>query len=281
MALEKKSEWASFGGTQTVYTHQSDETGTAMDFSVYTPPQAANGPVPVLTYLSGLTCNWENVTTKGGFQGWAAERGLMIVCPDTSPRGDDVPDSADEYDFGKGAGFYVNATQQPWSKNYRMYAYITEELPSVLKAQVSGADMSRQGVFGHSMGGHGALTVALKNPDTYKSVSAFAPIVSPLNCPWGEKALGRYIGDDRKAWEDYDACALVRSRGWTGDILVDQGTADTFLENQLKPELFEAACKDADVALTLRMQDGYDHSYYFMASFMKDHIDWHADRLLG
>lgn len=279
MTLEKKSEWASFGGTQAVYSHQSTETGTAMEFSVFTPPQATKGPVPVLTYLSGLTCTWENVTTKGAFQGWAAERGLMIVCPDTSPRGDDVPDSADEYDFGKGAGFYVNATQQPWSKNYHMYAYVTSELPSVISASFAGADMSRQGIFGHSMGGHGALTVALKNPDTYRSVSAFAPIVSPLNCPWGEKALGRYIGNDRTAWEDYDACALVRSRSWGSDILVDQGTADTFLENQLKPELFEAACHEAGVSLTLRMQDGYDHSYYFMASFMKDHINWHADRL--
>ncbi len=281
MALEKKSEWASFGGKQTVYTHQSKETGTAMDFSVYTPPQAADSPVPVLTYLSGLTCNWENVTTKGAFQGWAAERGLMVVCPDTSPRGDDVPDSADEYDFGKGAGFYVNATQQPWSKNYRMYAYITEELPATLKANLPAADLARQGVFGHSMGGHGALTVAMKNPGTYKSVSAFAPIVSPMNCPWGEKALGRYIGDDRSAWADYDACALVEARGWHSDILVDQGTADTFLEEQLKPQLFVEACGVASVPLTLRMQEGYDHSYYFMASFMKDHIDWHADRLLG
>lgn len=278
MALEKKSEWASFGGTQTVYTHDSAETGTAMDFSIYTPPQAADGPVPVLTYLSGLTCNWENVTTKGGFQGWAAERGLMIVCPDTSPRGESVPND-DAYDFGQGAGFYVNATQQPWSKNYRMYAYITEELPAVIGQSIPAADMSRQGIFGHSMGGHGALTIALRNPDTYRSVSAFAPIVSPMNCPWGEKALGRYIGDDHGAWTDYDACAQVQAEGWHGDILIDQGTADTFLEEQLKPQLFIDACGIANVPLTLRMQEGYDHSYYFMASFMKDHIDWHADRL--
>ena len=231
--MQIKSDWASFGGRQTVYLHDSAELGCAMEFAVFTPPQAADGPVPVLTFLSGLTCTWENVTTKAGFQAWAAEAGVIVVCPDTSPRGDDVPDAADEYDFGKGAGFYVNATRQPWARNYRMHAYITEELPGLIAADVRGADMDRQGIFGHSMGGHGALTIALKNPDTYTSVSAFAPIVAPMDVPWGHKALGRYLGDDRAAWAEYDACALVRERGWQGDILVDQGDADDFLTEQL------------------------------------------------
>ena len=277
--MQIKSDWASFGGHQRVYEHESTELGCAMEVAVYTPPQAETEAVPVLTYLSGLTCTWENVTTKAGFQADAAEHGIIVVCPDTSPRGDNVPDAADEYDFGKGAGFYVNATQEPWAKNYRMYAYIVDELPRLIAGAVVGADMGRQGIFGHSMGGHGALTIAFKNQDTYKSVSAFAPIVAPMEVPWGHKALGRYLGDDRAAWADYDACTLLRDRGWQGDILIDQGDADNFLAEQLRPALFQAACDDAGVDVQLRLQPGYDHSYYFIASFMRDHIAWHAARL--
>lgn len=277
--MQITSDWACFGGRQTVYTHDSAVLGCAMEVAVFTPPQAEAGPVPVLTYLSGLTCTWENATTKAGLQACAAELGVVIICPDTSPRGDDVPDAEDEYDFGKGAGFYVDATQQPWSRNYRMYSYITEEMPRVVAAEINGADFGRQGIFGHSMGGHGALTVAFKNPETYKSVSAFAPIVAPTQVPWGHKALGRYLGEDRTSWSEYDACALLRARGWQGDILIDQGAADTFLEEQLRPELFQAACDEVGVGLQLRLQPGYDHSYYFIASFMRDHIAWHAERL--
>ena len=277
--MQIKSEWASFGGRQRVYEHDSTELGCAMEVAVYTPPQAEAEAVPVLTYLSGLTCTWENVTTKAGFQADAAEHGVIVVCPDTSPRGDDVPDAADEYDFGKGAGFYVNATQEPWAKNYRMYAYIVDELPGLIAGAVDGADLGRQGIFGHSMGGHGALTIAFKNQDTYKSVSAFAPIMAPMEVPWGHKALGRYLGDDRAAWADYDACTLLRNRGWQGDILIDQGDADNFLAEQLRPALFQAACDEAGVDVQLRLQPGYDHSYYFIASFMRDHIAWHAARL--
>ncbi|MED5360636.1 MAG: S-formylglutathione hydrolase [Pseudomonadota bacterium] len=276
--MQIKSDWASFGGHQRVYEHESTELGCAVEVAVYTPPQAETEAVPVLTYLSGLTCTWENVTTKAGFQADAAEHGVIVVCPDTSPRGDEVPDATDEYDFGKGAGFYVNATQEPWAKNYRMYAYIVDELPRLIAGAVDGADMGRQGIFGHSMGGHGALTIAFKNQDTYKSVSAFAPIVAPMEVPWGHKALGRYLGDDRAAWSDYDACTLLRNRGWQGDILIDQGDADNFLAEQLRPALFQAACDEAGVDVQLRLQPGYDHSYYFIASFMRDHIAWHAAR---
>tara|TARA_E500000331_G_scaffold196032_1_gene188298 strand:- start:393 stop:1181 length:789 start_codon:yes stop_codon:yes gene_type:complete len=261
--------------------HNSAELGGTAEFAVFTPPQADAGRVPVLTYLSGLTCTWENVTTKAGFQAWAAEAGVIVVCPDTSPRGDNVPDASDEYDFGQGAGFYVNATREPWAKNYRMYAYVVEELPDLIANTVNGADMQRQGIFGHSMGGHGALTIALKNPGTYRSVSAFAPIVAPTQVPWGEKALGRYLGDDKSDWMEYDAVALVQSRGWHDEILIDQGEADEFLLEQLRPELFQTACADAGVDLQLRMQPGYDHSYYFISSFMRDHVAWHAAQLTG
>ena len=279
--MQMKSEWNSFGGRQAVYVHNSTELGGAAEVAVFTPPQADVGRVPVLTYLSGLTCTWENVTTKAGFQAWAAEAGVIVVCPDTSPRGDNVPDASDEYDFGQGAGFYVNATREPWAKNYRMYAYVVEELPGLIANTVNGADMHRQGIFGHSMGGHGALTIALKNPGTYRSVSAFAPIVAPTQVPWGEKALGRYLGDDKSDWMEYDAVALVQSRGWHDEILIDQGEADEFLLEQLRPELFQTACADAGVDLQLRMQPGYDHSYYFISSFMRDHIAWHAAQLTG
>jgi len=274
--VQIKSEWASFGGRQTVYVHDSAELGCPTEVAVFTPPQADAGRVPVLTYLSGLTCTWENVTTKSGFQAWAAEAGMIVVCPDTSPRGDNVPDAADEYDFGKGAGFYVNATREPWAKNYRMYAYVVDELPGLIANTVNSADMGRQGIFGHSMGGHGALTIAFKNPETYRSVSAFAPIVAPAQVPWGEKALSRYLGDDKSNWMDYDAVTLVKALGWHGEILIDQGEADDFLAEQLRPELFQIACNDAGVELQLRMQPGYDHSYYFISSFMRDHVAWHA-----
>ena len=279
--MQIKSEWNSFGGRQAVYVHNSAELGGTAEVAVFTPPQADAGRVPVLTYLSGLTCTWENVTTKAGFQAWAVEAGVIVVCPDTSPRGDNVPDALDEYDFGQGAGFYVNATREPWAKNYRMYAYVVEELPGLIANTVKGADMHRQGIFGHSMGGHGALTIALKNPGTYRSVSAFAPIVAPTQVPWGEKALGRYLGDDKSDWMEYDAVALVQSRGWHDEILIDQGEADEFLLEQLRPELFQTACADAGVDLQLRMQPGYDHSYYFISSFMRDHVAWHAAQLTG
>ena len=279
--MQIKSEWASFGGRQTVYVHDSAELGCPTEVAVFTPPQADAGRVPVLTYLSGLTCTWENVTTKSGFQAWAAEAGMIVVCPDTSPRGDNVPDATDEYDFGKGAGFYVNATREPWAKNYRMYAYVVDELPGLIANTVNSADMGRQGIFGHSMGGHGALTIAFKNPETYRSVSAFAPIVAPAQVPWGEKALSRYLGDDKSNWMDYDAVTLVKALGWHGEILIDQGEADDFLAEQLRPELFQIACNDAGVELQLRMQPGYDHSYYFISSFMRDHVAWHAAQLTG
>ncbi len=271
-------EWASFGGRQQLYTHQSEETGTPMTFSVYLPPQYDVGPCPVLYYLSGLTCNWENVTAKGGFQGPAAREGLIIIAPDTSPRSDDVPNE-DRYDFAIGAGFYVDATETPWSKNYRMYSYITHELPAVLAKTLPNADFSRQGIFGHSMGGHGALTIAMRNPSSYQSLSAFAPIVAPIQVPWGQYALKGYLGPDQNRWADHDATALANAVGWDRDILIDQGDSDDFLEKELRPGLFSAACEAANIDLTLRMQPGYDHSYYFISSFMDDHIRWHAERL--
>jgi len=280
MSLKVENEWKSFGGVQRVYSHDSRSTLTPMKFAVYTPPQAEAGPVPVLYYLSGLTCTWENVTVKGGIQRAAAEHGVMIVAPDTSPRGPGVPDE-DRYDFGTGAGFYVDATASPWNANYRMYSYVSEELPTLIDSEIPGVDPEKQGVFGHSMGGHGALTVGMKNPDRFQSISAFSPIVSPMACPWGRHALSGYLGDDEAAWPHYDACKLVASVGWKGDILIDQGTQDEFLETELLPHLFADACRHAGVPLTLRMQDGYDHSYYFIASFMDDHVSWHAERLAG
>ncbi|MBX3478924.1 MAG: S-formylglutathione hydrolase [Caulobacter sp.] len=266
------------GGALRYCRHDSAATGTPMTFSIFTPP--SDGPFPVLVWLSGLTCTEENFTTKAGAYGAAAAHGAMIVAPDTSPRGEGVADDA-AYDLGQGAGFYLDATQAPWTPHFRMEAYITQDL---LKA-VDGAfptDPARRGVFGHSMGGHGALTLALKYPDLFKSVSAFAPIVSPTRCPWGEKAFTAYLGEDRTAWAGHDACLLIEAgvaRGRFDDILVDQGLADPFLEGQLKPELLEAACAAAGQTLTLRRQPGYDHSYFFMASFIADHIAWHAARL--
>ena len=277
MTIETLSENKAFGGTQGVYRHASRATGTDMTFSVFVPPQAERGPCPVLWYLSGLTCTHANVTEKGEYRAACAEHGIIFVAPDTSPRGDGVADD-DSYDMGQGAGFYVDATQEPWTPHFMMRSYIGEELPALIAGQFP-VDMARQGITGHSMGGHGALTIGLRNPGTYRSISAFAPIASPLNCPWGEKALSGYLGDDRAAWREYDACALIEDGARAPGLLVDQGTADQFLEEQLKPELLEAACSKADIPLTLNLRAGYDHSYYFISSFMADHVAWHAERL--
>lgn len=280
MTLTTVSTNTSHGGVQGVYRHASRETGTDMTFSVFVPPQAQGGAKrPVVWYLSGLTCTHANVTEKGEFRRACAELGLILVAPDTSPRGEGVADDPEgAYDFGLGAGFYVDATQAPFAAHYRMYSYVTEELPTLI-AQAFPADMARQGITGHSMGGHGALTIALKNPNRFRSVSAFAPIVSPTRCPWGHKALGGYLGADQAAWRAHDATALIEAGARLPDILVDQGGADIFLENQLKPELLREACEAAGQPLTLRMQPGYDHSYYFISSFMEDHLRWHAARL--
>ena len=278
MNVETVSTVKSFGGTQGVYRHDSAETKTAMTFSVYLPPQAESGArLPVIWYLSGLTCTHSNVTEKGGYQRVCAELGLIFVAPDTSPRGDMVPDD-EAYDFGKGAGFYVDATEEPFAEHYRMYSYIADELPKLVESSFP-ADMLRQSMTGHSMGGHGALTLALRNPDRFRSVSAFAPIVAPSQVPWGEKALGGYLGNDHSAWAEHDAVALIGKGARVPDILVDQGTSDSFLERELKPELLAEACERASIPLTLRMQEGYDHSYYFIATFMEDHLRWHGERL--
>lgn len=277
MTLEMISSNRSFDGTQGVYAHDSQQTGTRMTFSVFVPDHAPGARLPVLWYLSGLTCTHANVTEKGEFRRACAEAGVIFVAPDTSPRGDDVADD-DAYDFGKGAGFYVDATQQPWSPHFRMRSYIEGELPALL-AEHFPADMERQGITGHSMGGHGALTIALRNAGRFRSVSAFAPIVSPLNCPWGEKALGGYLGDDRGAWREYDAVALIEDGARLPDLLVDQGEADGFLEGQLKTQLLVEACEKVGQPATIRMQPGYDHSYYFISTFMAEHVAWHAERM--
>jgi S-formylglutathione hydrolase len=279
MTIETISTNRSHGGTQGVYKHASSSTGTEMTFSVFVPDHAPGAKLPVVWYLSGLTCTHANVTEKGEFRAACAELGLIFVAPDTSPRGEGVADDAEgAYDFGLGAGFYVNATEEPFAQHYRMRDYIEKELPDVIAANFP-VDMARQGITGHSMGGHGALTIALRNPSTFKSVSAFAPIVSPLNCPWGHKALGGYLGPDQAAWAEYDACALIKGGARLPDLLVDQGEADNFLVEQLKPELLKAACDEAGQKLTLRLQPGYDHSYYFISTFMADHLRWHAARL--
>src|SRR5919106_1953993 len=278
MTLTKLEEHCCFGGAQAVYRHESAQTRCVMEFAVYLPPQAKHRSVPVLYWLSGLTCTWANFTEKAGVQRYAAEHGLMIVAPDTSPRGVDLPGQDDSYDFGSGAGFYVDATREPWARHYRMYSYVTEELPGLVEVQLP-VDAQRQGIFGHSMGGHGALICALKNSGRYRSLSAFAPICAPMRCPWGEKAFSGYLGDDRAAWRAYDATELAAGSGWRSEVLVDQGTADNFLDEQLKPQLLPDAFRAADIPLTLRYQAGYDHSYYFMASFMADHLAHHA-RLL-
>lgn len=276
--MEQVSSVRAHGGTQGVYTHASDTTGTPMTFSVFVPNHAEGAKLPVLWYLSGLTCTHANVTEKGEFRAACAEAGVIFIAPDTSPRGDDVPDD-EGYDFGKGAGFYVDATQEPWAANFRMRSYIEQELPALIAAEFPMADMGRQGITGHSMGGHGALTIALRNPGRFKSVSAFAPIVSPLNCPWGEKALGGYLGPDQSAWREYDACALIEDGARLPDLLVDQGEGDNFLHEQLKTGLLVMACRKAGIPATIRMQPGYDHSYYFISTFMAEHVKWHAARL--
>ncbi len=279
MTLDMVTENRSHAGRQVVCGHQSAATGTAMKFSVFVPDHAPGSRLPVVWYLSGLTCTHANVTEKGEFRRACAELGLVFVAPDTSPRGDGVPDDPDgAYDFGLGAGFYVDATEAPWSTHYRMREYVERELPEVVAASFP-VDLERQGITGHSMGGHGALTIALRNPDRFRSVSAFAPIVSPLNCPWGEKALGGYLGKDRTRWREYDACALIAGGARLPDLLVDQGDADDFLDQQLKTHLLREACEQAGQQATIRMQPGYDHSYYFISTFMADHLRWHADRL--
>lgn len=265
------------GGWQKRFQHQSAVLGCEMVFSVYLPPQSESAPVPVLYWLSGLTCNDQNFVTKAGAQRYAAEHGVAIVAPDTSPRGEDIPND-EAWDFAQGAGFYLNATQSPWDNNFRMYDYIVSELPDLVEKNFP-VDPDRVGIFGHSMGGHGALTIALKNPGRYRSVSAFSPICAPSQCAWGEKALGNYLGDNRADWKNYDACALIAEAAEQLPLLVDQGEGDEFLQHQLKPELLQAACEKTNHPLTLRMQPDYDHSYYFISSFIGDHIKHHAEAM--
>ena len=275
--LELVAEYHSHGGVQGVYSHRSKATGTDMTFAVFVPEAARTQKRPVVTYLSGLTCTHANVMEKGEYRRTAAERGLLVVCPDTSPRGDGVADD-EGYDLGQGAGFYLDATQAPWTPHFAMESYIRDELPEIVAANFP-ADMGKHGIFGHSMGGHGALTLALKNPQAYTSCSAFSPIVAPAQVPWGEKALAAYLGEDRAAWANYDAVALIGNGAKVAKLLVDQGDADDFLKEQLRPHLLEEACAKAGIELTLRMQAGYDHSYFFISTFMEDHIAWHADAL--
>ena len=275
--MKTESTNKSHGGTQGVYSHRSEATGTQMTFSVFVPGHEDGAKLPVLWYLSGLTCTHANVTEKGEYRAACAEHGIVFVAPDTSPRGDDVPDD-EEFDFGKGASFYVDATQEPWARHYQMRTYVERELPALI-AEEFPVDMERQSITGHSMGGHGALTVGLRNADRFRSVSAFSPVVSPLNCPWGDKALGGYLGEDRAAWRKYDACALIEDGARVPALLVDQGTADGFLEEQLKTHLLREACEQAGQPATIRMQEGYDHSYYFISTFLGEHVDWHAQNL--
>ncbi|MBW2425575.1 MAG: S-formylglutathione hydrolase [Deltaproteobacteria bacterium] len=277
--MEIVSESRCFGGRQRILRHGSEATGTPMRLSVFLPPAAESGRVPVLYFLSGLTCTEENFTVKAGAQRYAAEHGLALVAPDTSPRGLDLPGEHDDWDFGSGAGFYVNASEAPWKDHYRMYEYVTEELPRLV-AESEPIEIERAAISGHSMGGHGALVIGLRNRERYASISAFAPIVSPTRCPWGERAFSAYLGTDRAGWAEWDASLLVAQSPHPQPILVDQGSADGFLEEQLKPELFEAACRQSGQALALRIQEGYDHSYYFIASFIGDHIA-HAARALS
>jgi len=274
--MQRIERRACFGGWQDVYRHASGALDCEMTVGVYLPPQAEHGSCPVLYWLSGLTCNEQNFITKAGAQRYAAEHGIILVAPDTSPRGDGVAD-ADGYDLGKGAGFYVNATQSPWSAHYRMYDYIVDELPALIEARFPATDA--RAISGHSMGGHGVLVIALRNPGRYCSVSAFSPIVAPSQVPWGEKAFSAYLGDDRQAWKQYDATTLMASVQDKLPLLIDQGDADEFLDSQLKPHLLQAAAQAAGHPLTLRLQPGYDHSYYFIASFIGEHIAHHAAAL--
>ncbi|HLV27568.1 MAG TPA: S-formylglutathione hydrolase [Burkholderiaceae bacterium] len=279
--LEVISRHRCFGGTQFFYRHESSAIGLPMRFSVFVPPQAEEGRVPVLFYLAGLTCTEETFMIKAGAQRRAAELGLMLVTPDTSPRGAEVPGEDEDWDFGTGAGFYVDATQEPWSRHYRMESYVARELFELATTTLPG-DPTRAGIFGHSMGGHGALVLALRYPGQYRSLSAFAPIAAPTQCPWGEKAFTGYLGSDREKWLGHDASELMAASSavpYPGGILIDQGLSDNFLANQLKPEAFEQACAKVGQPLTLRRHEGYDHGYYFISTFMDDHLAFHAERL--
>lgn len=276
--MELLSSSKAFGGQQRIYRHGSTSCACPMTFGVYLPHQAEDGPVPVLWYLSGLTCTHQNAVDKGEYRAAAAANGIAIICPDTSPRGEHVPDEPDNWQFGSGAGFYLDATQEPYAKNYRMESYVLHELPELV-AQHLPLDMSRQGIFGHSMGGHGAITLALKNPERYRSVSAFAPIAQPMTADWSRPALEKYLGPDEAAWRRYDSTALIADGHRLKGLLVDQGTADGFLQEGLRPWLLEVACVSADIPLELTMREGYDHSYNFVSTFMAQHIAWHAERL--
>jgi S-formylglutathione hydrolase len=280
--LEPIESHASFGGTQRIYRHESKAIGLPMRFSVFMPNEASQKKVPGLFYLAGLTCTEETFPIKAGAQRFAAQHGIALIAPDTSPRGAGAPGEADAWDFGVGAGFYVDATQEPWSKHYRMYSYVRDELRETVINELPVVG-DRLGIFGHSMGGHGALMLALRNPDIYRSVSAFAPIAAPTRCPWGEKAFSGYLGEDREAWKQYDASELVgkATRKFAEGILVDQGLADNFLAQQLNPDVFEAACKAAGQPLTMRRHEGYDHGYFFISTFIEDHLAHHAKVLLG
>ncbi|KXF78923.1 S-formylglutathione hydrolase [Paramesorhizobium deserti] len=278
MTVETISTAKSFEGTQGVYRHKSVACACDMTFALFLPPQAADGPVPVMWYLSGLTCTHQNVMDKGEYRRAAAELGLAIVCPDTSPRGESIPDEKDNWQFGSGAGFYLDATQAPYVANYRMATYIAEELPTLV-AQNFPVDLTRQGIFGHSMGGHGAITLALMHPGRFRSVSAFAPIVQPSTANWSRPAFEKYLGSDEKAWRAYDSTLLIEDGYRVPELLVDQGTADGFLDEGLRPWLLEEACQKAGIQLTLNMRKGYDHSYFFISTFMADHLRWHAERL--
>ncbi len=277
MTIETVSENRAHGGTQGVYRHASSATGTSMTFTVFVPDHAPGAKLPVLWYLSGLTCTHANVMEKGEYRAACAEHGIVFVAPDTSPRGDGVPD-AEGYDFGQGAGFYLDATREPWARHFRMRSYVEDELPAMVAAHFP-VDMARQGITGHSMGGHGALTVALRNPGRFRSVSAFAPIVAPGEVPWGEKALGGYLGSARSTWREYDAVALIEGGARLPELLVDQGMADQFLVEQLRPHRLAEACQAAGIAADIRLHEGYDHSYYFISTFMSGHVAWHAERL--
>lgn len=280
-ALDVVARNRSFEGWHTRYQHRSETCDCDMVFAVYLPPQAEREPVPVLYWLSGLTCTDENFNQKAGAHRYAEELGIAIVCPDTSPRGVNLPGEDDSYDFGSAAGFYLNATQEPWSRHYRMYDYVVEELPALLAKEFPQLDTSRAGICGHSMGGHGAITIALKNPDKYRSVSAMAPICAPMRCPWGEKAFTGYLGADRSTWAEYDATELLKTTSARMHLLVDQGLGDQFLTEQLKPELLEEACHAVGYPLTLHRREDYDHSYFFIASFIGEHIAHHAVALRG
>ncbi|WP_167954436.1 S-formylglutathione hydrolase [Sphingomonas jejuensis] len=277
--MEVVSEARAHGGTQGVYCHRSVATGTDMTFSVFVPPHREGMRLPVIWYLSGLTCTHANVTDKGEYRRVCAELGLIFVAPDTSPRGENVADD-DAWDFGQGAGFYVDATQAPWAPHFSMWSYVADELPALVAANFP-VDMDAQGITGHSMGGHGALTLSLRHPGRFRSTSAFAPIVAPSQVPWGEKALGGYLGADRAAWRGHDSVSLIEDGARVPGLLVDQGDADSFLDRELRPHLLAAACRAAGIPLELRMQPGYDHSYLFVSSFMEDHLRWHAARLLA